>query len=316
MGKSYQAEIPHGLMFHHFHDERHPRSPGSLSQGTFDQVLQFVGIQRILNPEEWLDRLDNGQLRESDLCLTFDDALRSQVDVALPVLEKYNLKAFWFVYSSVFEGSMERLELYARFRATHFGNIDQFYELFFDRVRLSGRTIEVPEAEITSIRSAHPFYSKNDVVFRLLRDRVLGKKVYEELMDGILADLGVDVSTLARNLWMSSPDLRYLADSGHLIGLHSYSHPTVLGSLSYADQLDEYRRNFLHLAEACGRKPLAMSHPCNSYNAITIGILKELGIRCGFRSNMRPPDAVGRLNPSLYEIAREDHANVFAILDT
>ena len=62
-------------------------------------MLRFVGLRNILPADEWMARATSDRLDENDLCLTFDDALRCQYDVALPVLEKYGLTAFWFVYS-------------------------------------------------------------------------------------------------------------------------------------------------------------------------------------------------------------------------
>jgi hypothetical protein len=51
-----------------------------------------------------------------------------------------------------------------------------------------------------------------------------------------------------------------------------------------------------------------MSHPCNSYNATTLSVLRELGITVGFRANM----AAGKI--SELEYPREDHANLVGAL--
>ena len=51
-----------------------------------------------------------------------------------------------------------------------------------------------------------------------------------------------------------------------------------------------------------------MSHPCNSYNAATLSLLRELGITLGFRANM------AKLGLSELEYPREDHANLVRAL--
>jgi hypothetical protein len=56
-----------------------------------------------------------------------------------------------------------------------------------------------------------------------------------------------------------------------------------------------------------GATPLAMSHPCNSYDERTLRILRKLGIQLGFRSNMAETEATDDLT-----FPREDHANVLA----
>ena len=47
------------------------------------------------------ERLERSELRHNDIVLTFDDGLRCQYDIALPILNKHGIGAFWFVYSSL-----------------------------------------------------------------------------------------------------------------------------------------------------------------------------------------------------------------------
>lgn len=316
---AYLKKMPHGIMFHHFHNEKHLKTQGSISADDFRKILNHIGLERILSPVEWLERLAENKLKPEDLCLTFDDGLLSQKDIALPILENYGLKAFWFVYSGVFEGKLENLEIYRLFRAKYFENIDDFYKIFFER--FAKFKMAVP-ADLTSekkgiqeLRGDFPFYSENDARFRFLRDRVLGKENYEKLMDSILEEAGAIKGELAKDLWMSDKNLKQLSNAGHLVGLHSYSHPTAMADLSYSEQFDEYSKNFLHLERICGKKPIAISYPCNSYNQETLKILRELGIYCGFLSNMVSKTigenkiAVGNL-----EIPREDHANLLRVI--
>jgi len=90
------------------------------------------------------------------------------------------------------------------------------------------------------------------------------------------------------------------------VGLHSSTHPTVLANLSRADQQREYQANYERLHRLTGRVPDTMSHPTNSYNADTLEILRQMGIRLGFRANM------AQAVYSTLEHPREDHANILA----
>lgn len=308
-------------MFHHFHDRnRHFPGQGSLSQETFEDLLQFVGVERILNPDEWLTRLQAGDLAPEDLCLTFDDGLLCQYEIALPVLQKYHRKAFWFVYSSVFEGHLGKFEIYRYFRTCFFKEIDDFYEVFFDRIFQSGKREKARDilegADLPTYRKSFPFYSLYDIHFRLIRDQVLSPQEYETLMDCWIEEHGTSPIKLSKNLWMSNEHLRFLSGQGHQIGLHSYSHPMALARLSYEDQRVEYQRNYEHILRACGRKPLGMAHPANSYNENTFKILDSFGIRCGFRSTMVPSCDGNSLNPNKFEWAREDPTNIVRMRET
>ena len=51
---------------------------------------------------------------------------------------------------------------------------------------------------------------------------------------------------------------------------------------------------------------MAMSHPCNSYSPYTLALLRQLGVRIGFRANM------ARAQHCSLEHPREDHANLLA----
>jgi peptidoglycan/xylan/chitin deacetylase (PgdA/CDA1 family) len=312
----YPTTSAHGIMFHHLHGGQHKPVQGSISQENLEAILQFVGVQQFLTPMQWLEKLDSDRLDPEDLCLTFDDGLLCQFDIALPLLEKYRLNAFWFVYSGVFEGQIQlgKLEIYRAFRCQYFPNIDDFYTVFFERVFDAGFSEKisevVTEARIRQMISVFPFYSVNDVRFRLVRDLVLGRQEYELIMDGLIHDRGPSLHELAKGLWMSDEHLKYLADQGHVVGLHSYSHPTALADLPYTEQREEYQKNYQHILRVCGRPPEAVAHPTNSYNQETLEILAGLGIRFGFRSNMATANAIGQSNPNRYEMAREDNANI------
>ncbi|HEY4497212.1 MAG TPA: polysaccharide deacetylase family protein [Candidatus Paceibacterota bacterium] len=317
---TYQRrDVPHGIMFHHFHDgNKHPQSKGSISADEFAKLLDFIGIERILSPGEWLEKLDKNTLSGNDLCLTFDDALLCQIDIALPVLEHYHLTAFWFVYSGVFEGALENLEIYRLFRTKYFDSIDDFYNVFLKKVSDLRMAVDIDpvqeERDQKEKQKLYPFQSATDNRFRFFRDIVLGKEKYEQVMDLLLAEHGLHKPNLAKNLWMTDKDLLYLSNHEHNIGLHSYSHPTALAMLSGKEQGDEYQKNYAHVARATGIYPVAVAHPCNSYNNETLTILHQLSIRCGFRSNMFPAQEALGLNASNLEFAREDHANIMIML--
>src|SRR5205085_398427 len=99
-------------------------------------------------------------------------------------------------------------------------------------------------------------------------------------------------------------EVRSLHQSGHVIGLHSHTHPTRLNRLSDEEQRYEYRANHRYLTALLGEEPASVSHPCNSYDERTIQILRSLGIKLGFRANMTAGF------DSELELPREDHANL------
>jgi peptidoglycan/xylan/chitin deacetylase (PgdA/CDA1 family) len=283
-------DAPHGLMFHHFHDQRHPRGQGAIDAACFEAVLTRSGVDRFLPADEFMRRAIAKELRRGDLCVTFDDALRCQYDVALPVLRRLGLTAFWFVYSGVFEGHREPLEIFRYFRTVAFPEIDRFYAAF-DAALAESKHADLVAAQSRGVDfSTHlgevAVYSLADRRFRYLRDRILGPARYTDVMWGMIHRAGYDDLIPSELLWMDDANLRELQSEGHVIGLHSYSHPTELKSLPISEQREEYQRNAAHLTRVIGQEPRTMSHPCNSYGSETLDLLRAMGIAIGFTRSL------------------------------
>ena len=51
----------------------------------------------LVNADEFYYLVEKGKISENDCCVTFDDGIKSQFDIALPVLIKMNIQAFFFI---------------------------------------------------------------------------------------------------------------------------------------------------------------------------------------------------------------------------
>ena len=305
----------HGIMYHHFHDnQKHIVGQGSISAETFNDMLDFyVKDHNIIGAGEFLQKSEAGTLSPADVCLTFDDGLLCQYDVAYPVMKDRGLTAFWFIYTSPLNGVIEKIELYRHFRFSKFSDIEDFYSAFFNIVAAND-----PEA-MAAIHSfdpdqylkEFPFYTPNDKRFRYMRDRVLGVSKYNMTMDKMLETYQYDIEKNSQILWLNADHIKNLRKQGHIIGLHSYSHPTVMSDKSYLEQSREYTTNKRQLENVLNEKITAVSYPCNSYNSDTLKCMRELGIRIGFRANMVDV----QLEDIRYEYPRQDHANIMKAME-
>ena len=121
-------------------------------------------------------------------------------------------------------------------------------------------------------------------------------------------------------LFLNSKHLKKMKELGHLIGLHSHSHPHSLETLSYDEQLNEYQNNISILSDLLKVNQSEikyMSHPNGSYNQNTIKILTDLGIELGFKQIMiiEPEKGIKKINNSFLEIARQDHAGIIKMMN-
>lgn len=294
-----------GLMFHHFYDGgRHPRGQGAISAETFNAMLAHFG-EDLLDAREWADRLLTGNLRERQICITFDDGLRCQFDVARPVLEARGLTAFWFPYTGPLAGMRDRLEMYRYYRTVGFADIEGFYEAFERAWRAhpdAGAVMDgLAEFDPGKYLAGYPFYTDGDRRFRFIRDRLLGQERFFEVMDGMIADDGFVPDDVARLLWMGWPELAELQASGHVIGLHSHTHPTSLLDLDRDARAWEFDTNANMLEKGLGTTADCVAYPCGAYDNALISMLSERGVRVGFQSRMGPSDGA-------MTVPRLDHA--------
>lgn len=300
----------HGIMYHYFHDkDKHIVGQGSISAEKFDDMLEYYGKEHnILSAEEFLAKSLKNNLSFKDVCLTFDDGLLCQYDVACPVMKDRGLTAFWFVYTSPLDGVMEKLEIYRHFRFSQFVNIEEFYASFFEIVKnMDEKSINILKScNMDEYLKEFPFYTYHDKCFRYLRDVVLGEEKYNAIMDKMIEECHYDIGKNSKLLWLKAENIKSLRQQGHIIGLHSYSHPTVMTKMGCEGQKKEYGVNKKQLEEVVGEKIVSVAYPSDSYDMETIKCMREFGIVIGFKANMTDV----YLGDLQLEYPREDHTNI------
>ena len=312
----------HGIMFHHFHNDGiHTKSQGSIDKDDFYKMINFIGRNNILDADIFFEKFKNNKLKEKEVCLTFDDGIKCQIDVALPILEELKIKSFFFVYTSMFEGKPDNLEIFRYFRMNYFNNVDEFYNSFYQVLDKDLKTFfEDNNDKNKATKIKFPLYSIEDIKIRLVRDIFLTKSHYEETMFLMLKEKQFNYKDFFKKLFFQKDDLIRLDSLGHLVGLHSHNHPTLLEKLNYDEQKDEYEKclsSISNILDKPKNEIKYMSHPCGSYNKDTFEILKELGIELGFKQIMtiEPEKGMKKINNSFLEIARQDHAEIYKIMN-
>ena len=70
----------HGIMFHHFHDHGiHTKSQGSIDKDDLYKMINFIGRKNILDADLFYEKFKNNNLKDNEVCLTFDDAIKCQI---------------------------------------------------------------------------------------------------------------------------------------------------------------------------------------------------------------------------------------------
>lgn len=300
---------PFGVMFHHFHlNETKKYGQGSLNKNKFEDIIIFLKKNfSILTPQKWLSKAKENKLKKKDICLTFDDALLSQYTIALKTLNKFKLKAFWFVYSSVFNGKIDNFEIHRKFRSIYYKNFDDFFFDFSSHLNQNSKKENKKKYKkfFKFMKKFYPIYSNNDLRFRFIRDQILTQNQYNNILTKMMIKKKTNAKKLSNSLWLKNSHLKKLSNSGHEIGMHGYNHPYKLSELNYKKQLNELKRNYIHLEKILKKKPTSISYPNGSFNNNTLKIIDKLEIKCGFLSNMKN---YGKQYPRQFVLKRLDHS--------
>jgi peptidoglycan/xylan/chitin deacetylase (PgdA/CDA1 family) len=295
-----------GVLFHYFHDANHRPSQGSIDATEFVRQVEYLGRDRFVDARDFFELARTDRLSANQLCITLDDGLASQRDVALPVLDELDLTAFWFVNTAMYGDRPPTLELYRAFRSEAYASVDAFYDDFEGELgsRFPSR-LERAESEFAISRylSEFTFYSDRDRWFRFVRDLILTSSEYQDVMASLMARSRFRAHDAVSRLWLTEHDLRRLDADGHIIGLHSHSHPLRMDRLPVEEQRHEYEQNAAILTEILSRRPYAASHPGGWYTRDTLRILEDLGIEIAFRADSALP-------PSHLELPRKDSGDM------
>lgn len=292
------------VMFHHFHNKFHKKTQGSISGSQFRAIIKYLKSKyNLINSEEFCKKVISKKIEKNDVCLTFDDCLKSQYEVAFPILKKNKISAFFFIYSGIFDKNFNNLELFRDFRNTKFSNINKFYECFFEILKTQFKKdfLNFKKNYKKNYLAKYKFYSLNDKKFRFCRDKILKPYTYEKIMLSIMKQKNYNFKSAKSKLFMSKKDIKNLIKNKNLIGLHSDTHPVNIFNLSYRKQYKDYKKNYDFLVKNFNVRTISMSHPFGRYNKDSIKVLKKLGIRIGFLSTKN------KLKKSNLEISRVDH---------
>ena len=298
--------MPKGIMFHHFHGKGHPKSLGSISKEEFKKIIKYLRKKyNLISADTFLKKAKKKKLKAKDICLTFDDTLKCQYDIAFPLLKKENINAFYFVYSSIYDKKLNLMEVFRDFSNRNFRRINDFYNVFFKIFEKLNekKFLEFQKNFKKNYLNDYKFYTLADKKYRYARDIVLEKKEYDKILIKMMKIKKYNIKKNYKRLFMSKKQLSILVKNKNIIGLHSHHHFPNLKKINYLKQFKDYKKNYNFIKKNFRITPSSASYPFGRYNSDTIKIMKNLKIKIAFlsKSNARY---------SNLSIGRIDHANL------
>ncbi len=257
----------------------HGSTPGQLATqlDTLASVGEFVSMRQIR------DAIDGGRpLPERSLIVTLDDGLREQYEVALPVFEKLDVPAVFFINTRPIDEG-----LVSAVHQIHLLRVNMSPDLFIDGVHTKAleRGIAIDDTVDQDKAAAHYKYDTPETKrlkyllnFSLNRDQrdAIIREMFDEFFDH-------SEKTISEELYMN---LDQIAELGRreFIGNHAHEH-LPLGLLSSEHLHQQLGRSAKLLTDWAGYCPYVLSYPYGSRDAANrtaARVAERYGIRFAF----------------------------------
>ena len=228
-------------------------------------------------------------LPERGCAVTFDDGLRCQAELALPVLDELGIPAIFFVPGKPL----------AEGRVLHVHKVHALRERVDDAelLELVGAE-DVPE---DVAREHYRYDAPQAARVKYLLNMALPADERDRVVGAAFAEVFPDEAAFAAELYMSRDQIRGLASS---VGAHSYAHEPL--ALLPPDELDrDLERCTTLLEEITGVRPRAFSYPHGTASTVDVCTARRLaaaGYRVAFtmeralNRSLNEPLLLGRLD--------------------
>jgi peptidoglycan/xylan/chitin deacetylase (PgdA/CDA1 family) len=218
--------------------------------------------------------------------IMFDDGYKDNIEFAAPILDKYNVKASFYVVTECIDKNIPTWThiLEHLFQSTSIQIIDINFDFLPQDLKIS--ILNNHEDRIKYVRKLKPFLKK---ISHEKREIVLNR----------IIETYTDIEF--PKLMMNWEDLRKLKKEGHYIGSHTVTH-SMLGTMESADDItSELTISGRRIEENLGYFPLTISYPVGSFNKTTKDLAKKAGYKIGLavKQNIHNP-----LKDDLFEVSR------------
>jgi len=196
----------------------------------------------------------------------FDDIYKYNLEYALPILEKYNVKASFYIVTDCIEKNIPTWTyiLDYLFQNTNKNKVNLEFGFLAEELRVN---------QLGSNKRRIEYVKKLKPVIKNLShtDRLKVIAAVEEAFDDIELP----------KLMMNWNDLHQIKNNGHYIGSHTVTH-SMLGTMTNEDEIKkELTESGEKIKLELGYFPLTISYPVGSYSDTTIQLSKDAGYKMG-----------------------------------
>ncbi len=288
--------------FHYMAAERaaDARSIFPVTVAEFGAQLDELGRNfEFISRDDLVRAVEEGVSLPERACLvTFDDGLREQSEIALPLLEERGIPAVFFVCGQPLE---EPHVLFVH-KVHHLREAmpdEELLPVLEEQLSREGFDVEAISPE--KAKASYRYDTAEAAHVKYLLNVVLGPR-RPEPVERVFAQLFSEAD-LAAQLYMTHDQVRELHASASL-GAHAYTH-RPLAVLEPADARADIERGVAVLERITGSRPRTFSYPWGSAAAVNFDVVREAST-CGFAFALTMERAINRTLDEPLLLARVD----------
>ncbi|HCB62189.1 MAG TPA: hypothetical protein DEP77_09635 [Bacteroidales bacterium] len=232
----------------------------------FEKVIRHITTKySVVQFEEMMGSISLHSNKKA-ATIMFDDGYKDNIDFALPILQKYNVKASFYVVTDCISNNSPTWThvLEYRFQNTQKKAIDLRFDFLPEELQVN--TLNSNSEKLMYVSKLKPFLKK------------ISSQNRKQVLDAV--NYYFDDIKLP-TLMMDWSDLRLLKEQGHFIGSHSQTHD-MLGTIDDETIVFNDLKNSAEAIEKnLGHFPATISYPVGSYNEQVIRLSKKAGYKYG-----------------------------------
>lgn len=249
------------LIFHRVLPEPDPLFPDEMHARRFDTLCGWLAAWFNVVPlDQAVVRLQSGTLPARAACLTFDDGYADNHRIALPILQRHDLTATFFIATGFLDGG----------------------RMWNDTIIESLRTCSAPVLDLSSLglgRHDTGSLDERKAAIASLIEQIKYRPVAQRI------SITEQLARLARvqpphDLMMTSEEVKALRQAGMQIGAHTVSHP-ILARMTDGQARQEIQgsKRFLEqlLGERVGLFAYPNGKPGEDYTPQSVDLVRSLG---------------------------------------
>ena len=284
------------LMYHRVADLETDPWELAVSPVNFEAQIDYLTRKyKILKAEELAMQLKAGKLTADSICITFDDGYKDNVEAAMPILEKYNCPATFFIATKYlidqqpyWWDELERIILHSLKLAPTLDVCINGEQLHF-QLEDDGWLTDTQKQHHQKWTWEQVPPTQRCAAYYAIWEKL--KPLPFSDIQATLTQLRLLIEKEALNDTAHFPmTLSQLQELGKnplfTIGLHTHTHP----ALKYHDrkaQLEELSTNNQQLETLLNRKIDTLSYPYGIFDDNTLSIVNGLSLSVAFTTNPR-----------------------------